>query len=367
MELEDKSSLLQRELQTQRLDAVYGGLWLDATELSVVVALTDVNQHSEDVYSAATAVGINRENIEVTQVEHSLSTLEQIQDQMISDRTAIQEGRAARNAPSELQSINGRYDLDVDVIENRLVIYTQEAEPAIAQAVAETYGVEFEHRTGLAEPACNRIDCRFDMMAGLRLRANTSNDNGRCSSAFGVAAVVTDRRFVLTAGHCSLPNRYNGGSLYGNNDRTVVRDQMDAQRVVRTNSSWGESGQMWIQSNDIRSVRSVVSHAAITINSRTYGKTGSVTGTTRGTVSSKSYSPSYVTNGRQFVVIEDSCALPGDSGGGVFRNNGAVGIVAATRDADTLCPDRDPDDVVTIFGAVSFAIDELNVQIILGP
>lgn len=369
MDVEVAAGELQAQLLAQWPDSL-AGMWLSTegpTTLTVAFTENADNNVAEiaedfaypDVLRAATAA-------------HSISELEAAFSRVVDERGQAQRGQAPTDLPAAMRQTEGRFDVTLDERGNGLILQADPRPPGLARAASRRYGVPVTANSDVTIPTCTRDDCRFSMRGGLRLSFATSY----CSSAFTAYGAATGNRFIVSAGHCgnSYPTttcaivpenesgsaRSNGGSAYGTVTGEFVRENVDAERIIRSSSSWTEAPVVWVESNDQRTMSAILPYNNIVVGMQV-GKSGVRTGTTRGYITSRSVAPCYVANSYGFLQA-DYCALPGDSGGAVFRNNEAVGINSGgTRE--------DPAGGCTsghrsMFGSAEHAFSRLNLTLL---
>lgn len=146
--------------------------------------------------------------------------------------------------------------------------------------------------------------------------------------------------------------RDHAGDRYGNVDLYGYSGPLDAERIVRTNYQFRNSGKFVVVGEYPRMVTGYQSHSNIVIGTLV-GKTGFTTGTTRGYVTSKNAAPNYVPNSYNFVSA-DYCSASGDSGGSLFRNGVAWGIHSGGV----------PGECDAVFGAMNYVLSSLNVTLL---
>lgn len=355
--IEGAAVSLQREVES-RWPETTAGVWLsEAVEPALSVAFTENAEANVEQLSGAFPYP---EILRPVTFARSLIDLQGIQRKIVAERTALQSGSAPAGLGPAIRGTDGHYDIEIRVQDNLIIVRAEPPSDELVPEFRARYGEPIEVERGVTEPDCTRVDCRFSMRGGLRIVGPSFG----CSTAFTAFGPATGRRFVLSAGHCGGADfgssRSNGGSQYGTMDRDVQEYRWDAERIVRTNQSWNEAGLVWVESFDQRPVHSYTGWSSQVIGTQV-GKAGNTTGTTRGFVESKYYSPSYVPNGERFVTTS-YCSGPGDSGGAIFRNNSAWGIHSGSTSSISC---SDPQHF-SLYGAIDYAIDELNVQLIGG-
>jgi hypothetical protein len=319
-------------------------------------------------------------------VDHSLRELEGLQQRMIADRESFREtGPPFPGVPHEL------YDLDIDVTRNAPVVILEHPTDAAAAAFRDRYGpfVIVEHGTP-AEPdvlyPCSSREVCYKLRSGLR--AETKTGSG-CSTAFmAFLGRSTKTRGILSAAHCGGPNpdnpnsdlgapRFHGGVnplQYGTVQREEYFGRVDAEwHYVSREPFTSLKPAPWIYRNDSHRddhVERVGKPDQLVIGSAVC-KSGVTTDYSCGEVTSKSYSPNYITWSSDFVRAE-YCSQPGDSGAGVYvpipslkpppgkpGRYTAVGIHSgAAKDTPCSSPSH-----FALFGHLKYAEDELGVKV----
>lgn len=290
---------------------------------------------------------------------------------MRADRLALQRGEGSTSFPQPIQQTGGDYDLDIDVRTSTVIVRVETAAPSHQQAFEDTYSSAVVVKSGLAQPrACTQADCRNAMLGGLHWQLGTSGKS--CTTGF--SAVANTIRYTISAGHCyvntGIAARRHAGDSYGSVDLYGYSGPLDAERVKRTNYQFRNSGKFVVQDEYPRMVTGYQSHSNIVIGTLV-GKTGITTGTTRGYVLSKTVAPGYVPNSYNFVSA-DMCSDGGDSGGSMFRNGVAWGVLSGGW-TDTSCRGWTGGlkEGPTIFGAMNYVLNSLNVNLLtnynLGP
>jgi hypothetical protein len=373
LQAENEAMRLQPIVE-QRWPSSFGGMWLDESgSPSIFVAFADDAQgHRNDV----AAMSERPTSIHGVAVEHSLAALRDTRGWIRSERDSTAAGRPPSDIGPSLRASGGRFSLDIDVRTNRLVVRMARPTDGLQKEMRARYGPNLDVRRGDDGAAftCTRADC-FDestnfgvMRGGLSLVGG-----GRgCTSSFTAYGPASGRRFVLSAGHCFAQGTSvaNGGVAYGTVDAVRFGGRSDAERIVNGNSAWTETGRVWVEQTDQRSLHYIQSWSGIVVGTQ-IGKSGNTTGTTRGLVSSRDYTTNGgVPNGQQFILTQGPtavCVQSGDSGGSVFRNDVAWAITSgAAANNGMILPCSDP-TYFSYFGVAEFAQQDLNVLLLSGP
>lgn len=330
----------------------FGGLWLRIDgPPGIVIAFT--KNGSENVAELATAFARPEALLNVD-VERSLADLVALHGQLRSTREAVQ-NLAAGPIPLAIADTGGTYDIGIDVVTNQVAVYAMEETAELRAAFNALYGDAVRVQGGAMVPACQRHDCRYTMRGGLWLTA--PNQQKLCTSSF--AAFSGSTYYTLSAGHCTresgITGRYHGGVNFGSvcSSCWVVARSVDAERIPRQNSVWYMGASIFVEPTDIRPIYQHISWESTAVNTFV-GKSGMNSGTTKGYIYDKYLSLSYVPNSERFIGVA-ACAVVGDSGAPVFRNNTAYGILSGVSG----CPNG-----AFAFGNIVYAMQGLGVSLL---
>lgn len=318
-------------------------------------------------------------------VERSLRELEEVQARMVADREAFRStGAPFPGIADEL------YDLDVDVRRNAPVVIVDNPTDAAVAALRSRYGqlVIVEHGVPAAPNVlypCKSREVCYRLRSGLRTETKTGSG---CSTAFmAFLGRSTKNRGVLSAAHCGGPNpdnpnpdlgapRYHGGTnplQYGTVQREQFAGKVDAEwHYVSREPFKSLKPPPWIYRDSAHPgdlVRDVGKPQELVIGS-TLCKAGVTTDYSCGQVTSKNYSPSYITWSSEFVRAK-YCSQKGDSGAGVFKptpglkipgqrgRQVAVGIHSGSA-KETPCSSSSH---YSLFGHIKYAESALGVRV----
>ena len=287
----------------------------------------------------------------------SLSGLEALQGQIVADREDARAGR------SSLPGVAGpKYNLDVDLRRNAVVLTAERPTGATVSTVRERYGdaVIVEQGEVGGPTLCTRDSCVYSLRSGLKSEINTAGDG--CSSAFAVRN-SNGTRNLLSAGHCGGTNRYHGhdpNDQYGTVVAQQVAYKVDAERHSATTGQYTARGWIFVDSTEkARPVTGVSTYSGIATGTHLC-KSGHVTNKTCGTLVGKNNSPWWVNSSNSFLKIDSMCSKDGDSGSGVYNDRRAVAIVSGGDD-DQVC--NNGNDYV-IAGHIEFAAAALNATVV---
>lgn len=298
--LQERAGELDADLSAPA-DPGYAGLWIEhEPRFRVVVAATGDAVSRVQAEVVAATKGTDLEPIvEVESVRYSLARLEADQLSLV---TVAQELKL---------------NTSIEVMRNRVVVTpTDEAGLAALETAELPATVNADLTIHVARPAADAY-------------AGGSLSNG-CTSGFTLVYTTTspDTYFTSTAGHCSSPATLNGVSItYSSSTYEGNYDLKFGNVKTLTPRNW-----MRVSSSVLRSVTSRTTKSGQAIN--TYiCKYGRSTGQTCGYLVSKAFTPSYVpnaSNGFHQVAPQGGPDMVngGDSGGPVYRNYSAWGIVS---------------------------------------
>lgn len=298
--LQERAAELEAKLSASE-DPGYAGLWIEhKPDFRVIVAATAAAK-SRIVSDVAVATG-GTDLASIVDVEAAVYSLQDLESDQRSLVSLAQE--FALNT-------------SIDVMRNRVVVTPTDEEGVAALESAELpASVEADLRIHVARPAA-------DAYAGASL------SNG-CTSGFTLVYTTTnpDTYFTSTAGHCGSPATLNGVSItYSSSIFAGNYDLKYGNVKTLTPKNW-----MRVSSTVLRSVTSRTTKSGQTINSYIC-KYGRSTGQTCGYLVSRAFTPSYVpnaSNGFHQVAPQGGPDMVngGDSGGPVYRNYSAWGIVS---------------------------------------
>lgn len=334
----------------KRWPETFAGAWWDGQRGDVVIAFTaEAREKVEELTTDFPQPDLLRP----AEADDSLRQLREQAQQIAADRPS---GDARSGG---LPGVSARgYDISIDVPSNVVAVLVEEHTPETQEAVRERYGADVRlEQQDLPEAVdCSRGDCRYDLRAGLK---SVNANDVQCSTGFTVRRPDGTKK-VLSAGHCTGLPRKHGGESYGDVVGDVQEGAVDAERID-PDPPFGT--RPWIYREEGSRQYSV--DDAGTYNELLIGdiicKAGSRTDRTCGTVLSKDYMPYWVVDSHSFVTAS-FCARGGDSGAPVFDQHTALGIVAGGYDA---VPCSDWDDEFAVFGHIEFALEALNVTMVI--
>ena len=376
--VEDAASGILQPLIQANWPNTFAGLWINSPpeEFGVSVAFTSSAQANVDQLRQLFAFPSDLRAVDATMPQNVLLS---ILDQMLHDRTALQNGTPPAGLPQAIKDTNGRYDLGTDVPSNMLVVTVETPSDELLEAFRSSYTGQIFMRAGLSKPAgcASQFDCRYAMMGGLELEIPSIAPQVVgpvvCSSSF-TAFYTADpsKNYVISAGHCGDDTQHqgtnyrNGGAQYGPVTRSTTAGRVDAERVRRDFAPWRESGKFLVlDETNPRRVLDYQRYADMLVGEY-IGKTGRTTGTTRGYVRDLDFRPGYIPNSSNFVRAS-YCAAGGDSGGAVWRGNSAWGVHSGSVVwGSDGCRNINGDvqaGAQGIFGVIEFALNDLGLSL----
>ncbi len=346
----------------------FAGLWADET--SVHVAFTESAEKSlsslaEDFPAPDLLVAETRDATE--------QELTRTQQRMVADRESVRDGSLQISTVGD-----ARYDLLVDLPANEVRATFADAPTGAQSEFQARYGDQVRVKEGpLVEPVdCTRNDCRYNMKAGLRIMSDLAPDNtyGICTSGFVVQGPGGNEN-VLSAAHCSRTERRHGpisgtiGQRFGDVVDQKQSGSVDSERISIA-SSWEGRGSIYLSgSTPGRLVDGRTSYSDMFVG-KSVCKSGQTTGYNCGHITCLDASPSYVTNGNNFLCArrqggtgQELCAGSGDSGSPVFSGDPAIAHGILSGSTTNGCWES---DWYLLFGHIEYALGQLDATLVQG-
>ncbi|MER5402716.1 DNRLRE domain-containing protein [Streptomyces sp. NPDC002599] len=131
-------------------------------------------------------------------VEHSVTVLESVRDEVL------------QLSEAELPGVSGLRVASVDAAENRIVVGTETAAPALVTALGERYGtdtvaVEVMPGADALEPQATRYNDTSPYYGGARIYSEVSRSSAKWCTA-GFSWRYNGKWYMVTAGHCTSGN-----------------------------------------------------------------------------------------------------------------------------------------------------------------
>lgn len=131
-------------------------------------------------------------------VEHSVTTLESVRDEVL------------QLSEAELPGVSGLRIASVDAAENRVVVGTEMATPALVTALGERYGtdtvaVQVTPGADTLGPQATRYNDTSPYYGGARILSQLSNNSTKWCTA-GFPWKYNGKWYMVTAGHCTSGN-----------------------------------------------------------------------------------------------------------------------------------------------------------------
>lgn len=292
----------------------------------------------------------------------SMSRLQRIGDQLGADRDALRDGRDPGTDPS-ITATHGDFGYGIDVAGNGLVVDVDDPTPQLEKAMRHRYTPNLTVHAGKGGPAaCSITNCLPQSNGGIRF----DRDIGYCTTGFNTYG-GSGNRYMLSAGHCTLEsggsaNRSHAGRYYGNTNspgRALYSGRDDFERVYLTNiGSWDTTNLIRLDGTTTRPITSWIYNSQFVVGTQ-IGRSGATTETDRGYITYIGYNPSWVLSHTASFIQTDACAQGGDSGGPVWRNNTAYGIVSGGT-VSLACSDP---NAWMAFGTIEYALGDLSLYL----
>lgn len=331
----------------------YAGLWIEPADGTVNVAFTA----GAEARVAELAASFPRpDRLRAVTAARSYDSLDALLRTMIADRALAHDGTLSLAGVRR-----GSYSLEIDVPRNVVVVSTGSADPAAHASFRERYGAAVVVAGApLPQPAyCSYTDCRYSLRSGLEIR---SWGGSLCSTAF-----ATVSSGIMSAAHCGATT-YHAGQSMGYVAAAVQSGTSDAEVINVTSNGFYPGAWIWVTSGEqTRPVTSTGTYAGLPVGA-SICKAGRTTGYTCGNVTSKTYSfppDGYVPSGYNFIK-SSMCVQGGDSGGGVFSGNQAVGIVSGAAAQNGVHLPCNHTSYYSLFGHIEYAQSNLGRYVKIG-
>lgn len=318
--VQDRAVGLQDALDAAFGDS-YGGMWIDQAG-GGYVAVGVLPGQAERARQLAAQYDVTR--LRIVPVALALRTLDGI-------RTELQ----ARVAGTAGLSLGGLYT-PTNQVNLVLADGASTAARSLTGVLQREYGavLRLVSAAGVPQTAACRtgefnVYCDAPLRGGVGINANTS-----CSAAFNVRSTSDGRRFLLTAGHCNAggtwTTRFANGDVHtlGTRHNSYYNSTGDAM-IISLNNPSGWNPQPWVfvtgSGGTTRNEAYAIARDGGTTIGMSVCMTGQRDGTQCGTVIDND------TGGAGGVLhvaqVDGGCIRGGDSGGAVYRNGTAFGIV----------------------------------------
>jgi hypothetical protein len=234
---------------------------------------------------------------------------------------------------------------EIDVRANRVRIYVVDAvevaDKLAGAGLALPAEVVVDEVEAMGEPAAN-------IYGGLALTT--------CSSGFSVKRTTSSTRGITTAAHCPNSQSYSGSAL------TFQAADQNTNQDVQWHTAPGFTVTNQFNSGiGVRNCTATKARADQAVGNYVCAN-GMTSGYRCGTISSKTYAPSYVTNASStFIRVDDTegddLSEGGDSGGPWFLNYTAWGIHSGS-------PGADENDA--LYMAINY-VSSLSISVLTAP
>lgn len=355
--LENAAVHIQEEARLRWPDT-FAGVWMDRTGGTFDVMVGFTADAAANVTALASADGVPAGRVHGADQPVSLTDLEAVTNRVGADQQLLQAGKANQvSLPAAVEATGGRFGFGIDVEASAIHVDVDSLSPQFASAFRSAYGVAATFSEGSGGPgACSISYCKPRIDGGIRF-----DGNGWCSTGFNTYG-GSGSRFILSAGHCTLgsPNigssRSHAGTYYGYTHRALYAGRTDAERIIESSPGvWDHTNLIRLDGTVERTITSSVAYSGYVQN--TYiGRSGATTDTDRGYITQIGYTPGWVPSAQAQFVRADFCVQGGDSGGPVWRNNTAYGVVSGGLVADPCSTSS-----WGVFTAMQYALGDLSL------
>jgi hypothetical protein len=359
--LQDHASALQDDLDSA-LGERYGGLWIDQPGGGIVVVGVRPGQEPA-VRELATRHQVTR--LRVVTVERTIAQLRAIQSQL---RNAV----AADVAATGLQ-VGGLY-LPTNQVNLRVdpTVHPKSRGADLASRLERAHPgrVRFVPVEGVAKTTrcvvngASNVWCDPPLRGGVGITAS----GGQCSAGFNVRSVSDGKRYLLTAGHCDVGGiwrtRFANNEIHdiGPRHNSVFNANGDAM-IIRVNNPAGWNPKPWVFVTGDGSTTRDETYSIGRAGTTSIGMSVCMTGRRDGTECGEVIDNDTPGAGgvRHVAEVRGGCIRTGDSGGAVYRNHTAFGIVHGGR-----FPGGDGDRCSTtwFYQGIRGAMSQLNVRLV---
>lgn len=332
----------------------FGGVWIDKDQRVTIGATSSdaIEMMAEALTTVATQVQFRKVQFTYLDLEAAASRL------------------SRKIANLDYGSRQGA-GVSIDTPSNRVLLSlpgsaAQSSEHPLASEGAEDI-VKIVWDSSSPEPeVCSTTGPYCDPLRG---GVEINSTGGSCTAGFYAYSVFDLKPYMITAGHCPAGTWYSTKPAGSPTPGTYVIGPRHSSHIgifgdfglVAINNPLGWMPQPWVVV--LASAHTTANHEyKIKSDQSSYVglsvcKTGATTGTTCGNVTQVGWSGNYSTG--EFVgnlARVDYCSAPGDSGGPVYRLNGAYGIHVASFSA---CDG--------LYSSIGAAQAQLNVSLHLAP
>jgi hypothetical protein len=226
------------------------------------------------------------------------------------------------------------HSVATDVKSNTVEIGVASADPETVRRLETRYGQQDVEVLEVPKPQTTSRSNQYPpMKSGLQIQNGASPAYSyRCTSAFS-AYDVNFNYYMVTAGHCverSL-SWYSGVTLVGNragSDKFETGSNIDAG-LVKLPSQVNASNDVYLSDTSVHEIyyQENYNYDSVGDRVRFSGISSDVVG---GTVERRDYTATYDTARLYNQRLASFNSIPGDSGGGLFRENKAIGIMSGS-------------------------------------
>lgn len=357
LQLQPRVSKLDQSLR-RSLRATYSGIWIDQDNgAEVVVAVTRADGSAK---READAHGLGSEVVE-REVRYTEGTLLNLQERLLP---------VGRRDPDRVR-VGGL------MTDRNALFVALDAESPTPQEVAEIEeshpGALFVHRGEVApvrEEACSYPYCDPPLRGGVAMAKGTAG----CTTGFAVRSRSDSKPYILTAGHCIKDTAGSTASWYtrfadnsphniGPNHKYVYGSTGDSGILSITNpSGWNPTRNIANWGCCLNGFITGTNHnyGILGTSGSTVGMmlcySGGTSGTGCGKVTQLGYTTPNGVGGLGVFDADTPCEGPGDSGGPVFANNYAYGIVHGSTSIIS-------GECQKLYQGITDALDDMNVNL----
>lgn len=328
----------------------FGGIWVDSTD-RVVVGTTD------DATAARIRelLGEDARLASFVTVEYTMRHLEAVAAELVEHTNDLDE------------ELRRAFSVGIDTQINSVVVELPPSAEGKPNALADAALGRAEVTISWTGVPSEQYYCTYapycePMRAGQRLIPSPP-----CTAGFYVRSQSDNKPYMLTAGHCReamwRSYKYATGPFDVGPTHNYYVGGVGDFSIIRINNPLGWGPQPWVMVFDTLGAGTTENHfyPIRSLNSNPVGasvcKTGTTSKTTCGVILATGVTASLGGSIVGNLARTDFCGSPGDSGGPVYRFNGANGLVAGGSTG----PCR------TYYSGASTAMAYLNVYLVTAP
>lgn len=362
------------EVETDLGDS-FGGVWFNNATGDYVVAVTGAN--SAPARSAFAEAGLGNE-VRTVKVESTWADLEAEQERIDSELLKQIEAGFVRTSLNpagnsvELKVVSGAPDS----------VVTEAAEVARGSEVDVDLRQNFDALPPMRPMSCNGAGfllryCDSPLRGGVGIADEKEESVRDCTSAFRARGDSNGKRYLLTAGHCAQVGEtwwsYDAGMknrVIGTAEQSIFPIH-DWAKINATGSEWDVTPWparivLWKDSPaGVLDESYAIYGEADTVMWQTVCHSGTTTATSCGVVTSANETVVYEGEGTLYNlnIVEGGCVGGGDSGGSVYANHMALGMLSGGGVNEAGGEEHYCTDAVWAYNDIEEATDNLNAHI----